>query len=400
MIYNAILQGRLSDPDMLVFNCVPPTIFTADAIYGPCRMAQYAKTREVVGATSTLFPNKEFMSSAVVSGLIAFQVKAYGSLGSASSGTEPLTANIGIMQATMNGPGNPLGALELATSTNRLTGSVPVTVWANVPLVGGLGSATTTSTSTTYTNQVVNQDDPNNPLTCSYRRSVVLVGALSFHADIAGQAGTDIDLYIYRDNPPAGLGPEDTLLGSSTSGTPIESVDLGPQPDSTVIVCVHGWSVPGGTTTFTLVVSVSAVAVGGAYSLVNAPSVDIAANTPVQVGIAWTFPSNQAQGDVPGQLVISPGYAPFALAIGFKIRVRHATTPVTVQDFAPVPGSTVADPRASIVANVYDTAVQQIAIDTARLWVDGVEVTQSMRKIPTFASAGSCCYNLLTVAYG
>src|SRR2546426_1485105 len=270
MIYNAILTGKLSDPDMLVFNCIPDANgYTADAVYGPCRMNQFAKTKEQVGVTSTLFPNREFMSSAVVSGLIAFQVKAYGSLGSASSGTEPLTANIGIMQATMNGPGNPLGATELATSTNRLTGSVPVTVWADVPLYGGLGSATTVSTSTTYLNQVVNQDDPNNPLTCSYRRSVVLVGALSFHADIAGQAGTDIDLYIYRDNPPAGLGPEDTLLGSSTSGTPIESVDLGPQPDSTVIVCVHGWSVPGGTTTFTLVVSVSAVAVGGAYSLVN-----------------------------------------------------------------------------------------------------------------------------------
>ncbi|TLZ55657.1 MAG: hypothetical protein E6K17_05405, partial [Methanobacteriota archaeon] len=401
MIYNAILTGRLSDPDMLVFNCIPDANgYTADAVYGPCRMSQFAKTKEQVGATSTLFPNKELMVSNVITGLIAFQVKAYGSLGSASSGTDPLVANIGIMQATLNGPGNPLGATELSTSTNRLTGSVPVTVWANVPLYGGLGSATTTSSTSTYLNQVVNQDNPNDPYTSSYRRLFTLTGAITFSCDITGQAGTDIDLYLFRDANNNGiLDPTDPVVASSTSSTPNEAFAVGFPPDGQYIVAVHGWSVPGGTTTFNMNCAISAVAVGGAYSLVNAPSVDIAANTPVQVGIGWTFPSNQVQGVVPGQLFISPGYAPFALAIGFTIRVRYDTTPVTVQDFSPVPGSTVADPRASIVANVYDTAVQQIAIDTARLWVDGAEVTQSMRKIPTFASAVSCCYNLLTVAY-
>ncbi len=56
------------------------------------------ETAPQVGATDTLFPNKELMHSPVVTGLIAFQVKAYGSLGSAANGgTEPLVANIGIM---------------------------------------------------------------------------------------------------------------------------------------------------------------------------------------------------------------------------------------------------------------------------------------------------------------
>src|SRR2546422_1156882 len=303
------------------------------------------------------------------------------------------------MQATINGPGNPLGATELATSTDRLTGSVRVTVWADGPLYGGLGSATTVSTSTTYLNQVVNQDNPNDPLTSSYKRSVTLTAAASCGGDAPGEGGRDMDEHVDGNNPPAGLGPEDTLVGSSTSSTPIESVALQLPPDGTYIIAVHGWSVPGGSTTFTLVTSLAAVAVGGAYSLVNAPSTDIAPNTPVQVGIGWVFPSNQAEDVVPGQIFVSPGYAPFALAIGLTIRVRYDTTLVTVQDFAPVPGSTVADPRASIVANVYDTVVQQIDIDTARLWVDGTEVTQNMKKIPTFASTISCCYNLLTVAY-
>src|SRR5439155_16212801 len=144
MIYNAILQGARSDPDMIVYSCIPdPDGFTADATYGPCRMSQLAKTKENIGATDTLFPNKEFMSSDVVSGLIAFQLKAYGSRATYANGAEPLVANIGIMQATMNGPGNPLGATEVATATNKLSGSVPLVVWANVPLYNGLGAAVT-----------------------------------------------------------------------------------------------------------------------------------------------------------------------------------------------------------------------------------------------------------------
>src|SRR5712664_4088682 len=60
MIFNALLQGKLSDPDMLVFNCIPDANgFIADATYGPCRMSQFAKTKEQVGVTSTLFPNRE-----------------------------------------------------------------------------------------------------------------------------------------------------------------------------------------------------------------------------------------------------------------------------------------------------------------------------------------------------
>jgi hypothetical protein len=407
MIYNAILQGALSDPDMLVFSCIPdPDGYTADATYGPCRMSQLAKTKENVGVTDTLFPNKEFMHSNVVSGLIAFQLKAFGSRGTYANGAEPLVANIGIMQATMTGPGNPLGPTEVSTATNRLTGSVPLVVWANVPLYNGLGSAVT---------EVVSQSWPGLPVT-PYGYSggdfvLYLYNAPNrYRTDITpntisatwlGQFfnGADVDYGIFQDLNCDGVYTVANDFAGTTMGTSAnpEQYSAAFPPAGCYWVHAAGFTATPSTTT-TITLNVNRIGVSP-FALVNPPTTDVAPNTPIQTAVGWTFPANQAQVVVSGLLFVSPGYAPFALAQGLTLSVRYDTTPVTIQDFAPAQGSTVRDPRASIVANVYDTAVQMINIDSARLWVDGAEVTQVMRKLPTFASAVSCCYNLLTVAY-
>ena len=408
MIFNAILQGQLSDPDMLLFSCTAdPDGYTLDATYGPCRMTQLAKTKENVGATDTLFPNREFMTSSVVSGLIAFQLKAYGSRGSYSNGTEPLIANIGIMQATLNGPGNPLGATEVSTSTNKLVSSVPLTIWADVPLVNGLGAAVTESVSTQCaTNMPVTPygypgGDFVTYLFNAPNKARCDIAANTISAAWSAQYfnGNDVDYGIFKDTNCDGVYTvADIFSGTSmaTSANP-ETFAAGFPPAGCYWVHAAGFDASPSTTT-TITMNVNRIGTSP-FALVSPPTTDVPANTPISTAVGWTFPNNQAQGVVNGQLFVSPGYAPFALAIGLTLAVRYDTTPVTIQDFAPVPGSTTADAYPSVVANVFDTTVRQINIDTARLWVDGAEVTQSMRKLPTFASPVACCYNLLTVTY-
>lgn len=411
MIYNAILQGRLSDPDMLVFNCVAdPDGYTADATYGPCRMDQLAGSKEQIGATDTLFTNKEFMHSPVVTGLIAFQVKAYGSLGSAANGgTEPLVANIGIMQATLNGPGNPLGATEVATATNRLTGSVPLTVWANVPMYGGLGSAVTETVSSSSSLAVPAYGYPGGDfVTYLYNapsKMSTTIAANTISATWSGgfPAGLDIDYGIFYDGPTCdgSYTVADSVAGTAmaTSSNP-ETFTMGFPAPGCYWVHAAGFDVGGGTTT-TITLGVNRIGVS-AFALVNPPTTDVAPNTNVLTSVGWAFPPSQPEGVVSGQMFLSPGYAPFALAIGLTLSVRYDTTPVTIQDFSPLPGSTVrdvTDARVSVVANVYDTTVRMIDINRAKLWVDGTDVTQLAKRIPVFTDAVTCCYNLLTVAY-
>src|SRR5437867_11165857 len=114
--------------------------------------------------------------------------------------------------------------------------------------------------------------------------------------DIAGSTGNDLDQYIFRDLGPPGLDPGDPIVCSSTSPNPVESCPLGSPPDGNYIIAVHGWSVPGGSTTFTMVIQISAVAAGSACSLVNAPSTDIAPNTAVQPGIGCTIRPTKPPG--------------------------------------------------------------------------------------------------------
>ncbi len=410
MIYNAILQGRNSDPEMFVFNCVPdPDGYTLDATYGPCRMNVLANTKEQLGATNTLFPNKEFMHSAVVNGLIAFQVKSYGATGSAAlGGIEPLEANIGIMQATLDSPGNPLGATEVSTATNRLLGSVPLTVWANVPMYGGLDAAVTEAVSTSWDLAVPPYGYPGGDFLTylfnapSKQRTDVAPNTISATWSGAFPAGLDTDYGIFYDANCDGV----YAIGDSVAGTRMatsanpETFSMGFPPAGCYWVHAAGYDVGGGEIS-TITLSVSRIGVS-AFSLVNPPTTDVAPLSPVSTAVGWSFPRNQTEGVVPGLMFLSPRFAPFALTIGLTLSVQYDTSPVTIQDFAPAPGTTVPDVaggRVAVVANVYDTAVKMIDITSARLWIDGVDVTQLAKKIPTFTSATECCYNQLTVAY-
>ncbi len=426
MIYNAILQGKNSEPEMYVFNCIPdPDGFTADATYGPCKMNLLRNTKETVGSTDTLVLNREFMHSSIVNGLIAFQVKAWASEGSWQlGGTEPVTANIGIMQATLNGPGNMLGALEIETSTNKLSDSLPLTVWANVPMYGGLGAAVTETVSQSWDLSVPPYGYPGGDFVTylynapSKQRTVIAPNTISAQWLGAFPSGYDTDYGIfYDDNCDNVYSVSDIVSGTrmATSANP-EQFSMAFPPAGCYWVHAAGFDVGSGEiSTITLNVNRIGVSV---FSLVNPPTTDVPPLTTVDARVGWDFPPTQAPGIVNGQLFLSPGFAPFALTLGLTLSVRYDLTPVTITDLGPAPGTTVQDlpdARVQIIGNAYDQGdkdpttpgVQEeanINYDSARLWVDGTDVTQFSRKTGQYQFNSTlnrvvCCIDLVTLAY-
>ncbi len=385
MIYNAILQGQKSDPEMYVYNMVADPDWTDDAIYGPGTMALLAKTREQVGVTTTLYPNREIMASNPVSGLIAFQLKSWSSLAE----TEQLEANIGIMDTT---------PITASVATNRYVGKVPIAVISNVPLYDGLDTAATATTPTTLPGQVVNQDDPNNFWTASYVQTRILVGAISWNVCIDGDAPNDLDLFLVRETaPPAGPNAGDTVVGSSATGAPDECTGVNLPPDGTYYILVHGWSVPSGSTTFTLSEQLTVVAPNPNFSDTDCPQATVAPNTATGCNIEWRFPGDQAAGTYPGFLFISPRYAPYALVQLLGVTVRLDFTPPTInpaRDLSPVPSSFINEPAASVVANIADSAAQ-IDRYSVQLIVDGRDVTSTSKVLAPYTNG----YPLVTVAW-
>jgi uncharacterized protein YfaP (DUF2135 family) len=302
-----------------------------------------------------------------------------------------------------------LNPYPLSVSTNKLKSDTPVSLTTTTPWSKGpdpfspaydktIAVTVASSTKTTLANQVVRQDNPNDFRTSSYVRPLVLASVVSIGIDVVGQSGTDIDLYFVRDNAPIGvLDASDVTLASSAGSTAIESLSYLLPADGTYLIAVHGWSVPGGTTTFSLTTTI--LSTGAApVSATNLPAV-VGANSYSTFKIAWDLPSSTVDGIAPFAFFVSPGNAPLSLSllVSFNLRIDRAAP--TISDLSPTPGSTIRESRPTIVANVFDTATQQLDIYSPTLSVDGTDVTQLTRAIPQFAGATSCCYNLLTMVY-
>ncbi|MCD6289592.1 MAG: S8 family serine peptidase, partial [Anaerolineae bacterium] len=207
---------------------------------------------------------------------------------------------------------------EVALMNN---GTVTVTVNATVPLpdltVDGFGLGKPE----TYTDQVVHQDDPDDPSTASYTRTVTIEHGARLAVSVNGQADTDLDLYVYYISP---SGPK--LVGSSTTPTAQESVSITFPPDGQYMIAVHGWSVPAGITTFDL--TIDAVQ-GYDLQVSNVPSGPFAPGQPIQFTVSWS--KDLAEGEsAEGLLLLGPSMAPGALAVPVHITAANFTTPMSM----------------------------------------------------------------------
>jgi len=410
VIYNAMLTGPKSDLEMYVFSLTPDATWTDSAIYGPGTMeipcnvfnklpapgscGKRMNTRESVGGTDTLYPNREFMFSdpkplddvttriTPINGLQVFQIKAW----SASADTETLSANIGIMDTT---------PIAFGISTNRLAGNVPVGVSANVPLWDGLGAAATDSIVTPIgapaLNLAPNPPGPDfNAWMCGQRapNEIVLppVGAVISRivtVHILAPPPTDHDLQIWLDingNNVCDNGVDQLLCQSADADADEECTATTSDGTKAILIQIGPYS--GG-----LVTDVSGtdtrlfIAVSPIGLALAAPTTDVAANTPVIGGIAWNAPGNTAPGTQAGKLFISPGYARFALAQETSITWTYDLTPPSITratDLSPAPDSVIRASDASVVANIFDST-GRLDRFSVQLIVDGVDVTAVSR---------------------
>lgn len=160
-----------------------------------------------------------------------------------------------------------------------------------------------------FSGNPISQDDPSDPLSASFVRTVTLNNALSLEVSTSGSAGgSDLDLYLYDS--------ADNLIAASTTPTDQESVAISFPPDGTYTIRVLGWSVPSGTDTFDL--SVLALQ-GNDVSVIRAPG-SIVPGQLARVSVAWDTTGKPA-GTYVGAVVLGPPEAPALFRIPLQVTV-------------------------------------------------------------------------------
>jgi hypothetical protein len=165
-----------------------------------------------------------------------------------------------------------------------------------------------------WKDQSIGQDNPNDLTSASFQQ-VIDVPSTAARFDIAmtGETGTDLDLYLLYDFNGDGALTTNEVVAQSAGNTANESISLGGLPPKGKYgIWVMGYSVPSGTTKFTLTADV----IYGAGMLVkDAP-------TDVEAGKTYTFrlcadPSavGSEEGPLSGVVVFGPGGAPTLLRV-------------------------------------------------------------------------------------
>ena len=323
--------------------------------------------------------NGVFRSLTVTPGLNLLVV--HGTVLDGSSASETFVGETGMMSVTPT---------PISLSTNKLTSSTQVTVTTTTPWLPspdpfeesyGKAVALTVASSTTtrFTNQIVGQDDPDDPYTSSYVKAITLQDVVSITIGIVGIAGNDLDLYLARDEDADGqLDATDPLIASSTTPTEIESISLLLPADGAYLVLVHGWNVPSPPTTFTLTITILATGVAPVQAL-NVPT-SLAADSSATIDIAWDLPSTTVEGLQSFAFFVSPGNAPLAFATLVTFSLYYDITPPSFSAHLPAPGSTTTDTTPGIFVQIDDSqrggvGRGEIDLRSVRAWLDGADIT-------------------------
>jgi hypothetical protein len=202
----------------------------------------------------------------------------------------------------------------ISITTETDSGSVQVSVQSSLAFEDLAAEGWGLGAPEAFTDQVVNQDDPNDPTTASYTRTVTINHAALLDVSTGNSSGNDIDLYVYD--------PDGNLAGASTTPTADEQVSVQFPQDGEWTIAVHGWSVPAGTATFDL--TINAVQ-GRDLTVTGLPG------GPFEPDQEITFTLNYNRAMNPGEswqglLTIGPGIAPGVVQV-----------PVTINRVAPPP---------------------------------------------------------------
>ena len=305
-----------SDIDTIIMGPVPSDFSDNEPdYYGPYALDTLGRSEDTYQgrgkwiwrtATGT---NRELVTAPAQPGLHLFALHNVVFGGDALS--EGFTGQVGLISA------NPpiVEDLELTGS-----GSVTVTVNATIPLPDLVAEGFGLGRPEVYTDQVAQQDDPEDPATASYTRTVTIEHAARLDVQVLGQEGDDLDLYVYYI-----LDGELIQVGASFTPPAEEFVSITFPPDGQYLIAVHGWSVPAGTTTFDLIVN---RVQGYDLQVRDVPSGPFPPGQDITFVLDWT--KDLAEGEsAEGVLTIGPSMAPGALQIPVIITAPTFTQTVT-----------------------------------------------------------------------
>lgn len=202
---------------------------------------------------------------------------------------------------------NPSELTPETLTAESSTGSAEVTVSSELAFEGfaarGFGLS-----QPEVTTETVNQDDPDDPASASFTRTVTLDNAALLEVATGNSPGNDLDLFVY--------GPDGALVGSSTTPTADEFVSILLPEDGEYTIAVQGWSVPAGTATFDL--SVDAVQ-GDDVTVSDVPE-EIPAGGQATLTINWDA-TGKEPGTYRGFVFMGPSAAPALLRVPLTITV-------------------------------------------------------------------------------
>ncbi|MFW6092133.1 MAG: hypothetical protein ACODAF_09620, partial [Actinomycetota bacterium] len=211
---------------------------------------------------------------------------------------------------TVGGASVTPAAVEVETSADQ--GSADVTFSSSLDLEG-LSAEAFGLSQPTVTSETAQQDDPNDPSSASVKRTVTLEHAsrLTVSTELDSD---DLDLFVVHDANGDGSFTSDEIVGSSTTGTSNEFVELTAPDDGDYQVWVQGWSVTG-SPEFTL--TIDAVQ-GNDLTVTGLPDGEVAAGTPVTLTVDFSREMTPGE-DYFGELLLGPPSAPSALSVPITI---------------------------------------------------------------------------------
>jgi hypothetical protein len=213
-------------------------------------------------------------------------------------------------EITVGGASVTPAAVDLDTTAD--SGSFDVTFESGLALDGLVAEAFGLS-QPSITDEVGQQDDPNDPSSASIKKDITLEHAsrLSVRTELNTD---DFDLFVVYDANNDGTFANAEIVASSAGGTANEFVELVAPPDGDYQVWVQGWSVAG---TPTLKLTIDAIQ-GTDLTVSGVPSGAIPANTPITLTIDFSKSMTIGQTYF-GELLLGPPTAPTALKVPIRI---------------------------------------------------------------------------------
>jgi len=206
--------------------------------------------------------------------------------------------------------------------------------------------------------------------------------------------GIDPEEYLVTDCTPAGgglcipAGP--STWGYNADGDADEEVKWVNPPDGEYMVQVLGFAVPSGLGHFDMQLSVT-LDTGQGYQIAEAPKPaeivngtagGLPAFTRVGLNMTWAFPTTQAEDAYGGAVLLGLPNAPGVVVVPAAVRLDRTAPAITGFRIQPFHGrldratnDTTSDGAPTIVVGATDYSLGQLDRNSARIWVDGEDLS-------------------------